>query len=174
MKRNPHLLARSIVAGCALLLTLSGCNDASGSGDAGAAAPAASALEVIPLTVVQGTETHSFTVEVARTPDEQARGLMGRTELAADRGMLFPYNPPQTASFWMRNTLIPLDIIFIRSDGSIDRLAENAIPQDETPVASGSIIAAVLELPGGTAERLNLDESATVSWEGGPQAATRP
>ncbi len=85
-------------------------------------------LEQIPLTVESGPGTHRFVVEVARTPEQQARGLMHRQTLAADRGMLFPYDPPRPASFWMKNTLIPLDIIFIRQDGSIANIAENTVP----------------------------------------------
>lgn len=131
---------------------------ASGGSEAGAAA------ETV-VSVRQGNQTHRFTVEVARTPEEQARGLMHRTSLAADRGMLFPFPKPKFASFWMKNTFIPLDIIFIRSDGSIDRIAENTIPESLEPVVSGGEVAAVLEVAGGTAARLGLDESATVSWK---------
>ena len=78
----------------------------------------------MPLTITFGkTATIDFTVEVAATPDEQERGLMFRRSLAADRGMIFPYDPPQDVGFWMKNTLIPLDIIFIRADGTIARIA---------------------------------------------------
>src|SRR3546814_20698917 len=78
--------------------------------------------------------------------------------------MLFPFAKPKIASFWMKNTLIPLDMIFIRSDGSIDRIAENTIPESLEPVVSGGEVAAVLELAGGTAARLDLDEDAPVTW----------
>src|SRR5690606_24870357 len=106
-----------------------------------------------------------FNVEVARTSEEQARGLMFRTSLPADGGMIFPFPRPRIASFWMKNTLIPLDMIFIRSDGSIDRIAENTIPESLDPVVSGGEVAAVLELAGGTAAKLGLDEEARVSWK---------
>ncbi|WP_033074557.1 DUF192 domain-containing protein [Sphingopyxis sp. MWB1] len=117
------------------------------------------------VAIVMGDETHRFNVEVARTPEEQERGLMYRTSLPPDGGMIFPFEKPRIASFWMRNTRIPLDMIFIRADGSIDRIAENTIPESLEPVASGGEVAAVLELAGGTAARLGLDESASVRWE---------
>lgn len=137
-------------------MPLSAC--ASGGSDAAAAS------ETV-VTIVQGGATHRFTVEVARTSEQQARGLMHRTSLAADRGMLFPFANPKYASFWMKNTFIPLDIIFIRSDGSVDRIAENTIPESLEPVVSGGEVAAVLELAGGTAARLGIDESATIRWK---------
>lgn len=117
------------------------------------------------VTIAQGDAVHRFTVEVARTPEEQARGLMNRTSLPANGGMLFPFATPKFASFWMKNTFIPLDMIFIRADGSIDRIAENTIPESLEPVVSGGEVAAVLELAGGTAARLGIDESARVTWK---------
>ena len=83
--------------------------------------------------------------------------------LPPNRGMIFPYNPPQDVSFWMKNTLIPLDIIFIRSDGSIIRIA-NAKPLDETPLPSGEAAAAVLEIRGGRAAELGIKPGDLVSW----------
>src|SRR3546814_10965184 len=84
-----------------------------------------------------GTKVHKFDVEVARTPEEQAKGLMFRKELPAKGGMLFPFDPPQVASFWMKNTVIPLDIIFIRPDGSIAFIADKPEPYSLVPVPSG-------------------------------------
>ena len=126
---------------------------------------AASGLALVPLTITQGTQVHRFTVEVAASPSEQERGLMMRTSLAPDTGMIFPFDPPKFASFWMKDTLIPLDLFFIRADGSIDRIAENAAPESLEPIVSGGEVAAVLELAGGSAARLGLDESAKVSWQ---------
>ena len=94
-------------------------------------------LELIPLEIRSGAATHRFTVEVARTPDEQARGLMYRQKLGPSEGMLFPFNPPRPASFWMKNTLIPLDLLFIRADGSIAEIAANATPLSLAPLAVG-------------------------------------
>jgi uncharacterized membrane protein (UPF0127 family) len=83
--------------------------------------------------------------------------------LAPDRGMIFPYDPPQQVSFWMKNTLIPLDMIFIRADGTIARIA-TAKPLDETPVPGGEPIAAVLEIAGGRAAELGIRMGDTVEW----------
>lgn len=129
--------------------------------------PAAQAetAATIPLTIEMAGKAHRFNVEVARTDAEQDRGLMFRTGLPADGGMIFPFEKPRIGSFWMKNTLIPLDMIFIRADGSIDRIAENTIPESLEPVVSGGEVSAVLELAGGTAARLGLDETAKVTWK---------
>lgn len=161
-------LARRACAAAAIAaaLMMSGCDAAVPGGAAGGASASQSqaGLDLIPLTVTQGTATHRFTVEVARTAEQQAQGLMFRTELAPDRGMLFPFPQPKFAAFWMRNTLIPLDMIFVRADGTIDRIAENTVPEDESPVASGGEVSAVLELAGGTTARLGIDETAVIRW----------
>jgi len=97
-----------------------------------------------------------FTVELAITPAEQQRGLMFRKSLAPDHGMLFPYSRPQRAAFWMKNTLIPLDIIYIAPNGRVLSIARNAVPHDETPIPSGGLIGGVLEIPGGRAAQLGI------------------
>ena len=97
-----------------------------------------------------------FTVELAVTKAEQERGLMFRKSLAPDRGMLFPYNPPQRAAFWMKNTLIPLDILYIAPDGRVLSIARNAVPHDETPLPSGGLVGGVLEIAGGRAAQLGI------------------
>jgi hypothetical protein len=117
----------------------------------------------VPLTIRSSSGAHHFTVEVASTPEQQERGLMFRKSLAGDRGMIFPYDPPQDVSFWMENTLIPLDIIFIRSDGTIVRITK-AKALDETPLPAGEPIAAVLEIRGGRAAELGIREGDVVSW----------
>ena len=88
---------------------------------------------------------------------------MFRRSLAADRGMIFPYDPPQEAAFWMKNTLIPLDMVFIRPDGTIARIA-TAKALDLTPVPSGEPISAVLELRGGRAAELGIRAGDRVDW----------
>ena len=117
----------------------------------------------MPLTIHSATGEHRFTVQVAATPDEQEHGLMFYRSLDADEGMIFPYNPPQNVAFWMKNTLIPLDMIFIRADGTIARIV-TAKPLDETPVPGGEIIAAVLELRGGRAAELGIRKGDKVDW----------
>jgi uncharacterized membrane protein (UPF0127 family) len=119
----------------------------------------------IPVTITSKGQAHVFNVEVARTDAEQDRGLMFRTSLPADGGMIFPFQKPRIGSFWMKNTLIPLDMLFIRADGSIDRIAENTIPESLEPVVSGGEVSAVLELAGGTAARLGIDETAKITWK---------
>ena len=121
-------------------------------------------LTQVPLVIRSGQREHRFIVEIARAPDEQAQGLMNRQSLAPDRGMLFPYDPPQAASFWMKNTLIPLDIIFIRSDGSIARIAAETVPLSLDPVPSLEPVAAVLEIAGGRAAELGIKEGDRASW----------
>jgi uncharacterized membrane protein (UPF0127 family) len=123
-------------------------------------------LDQVPLTITTTSgKTHRFTVEVARTEAEQAQGLMNRQTLAPDRGMVFPYDPPRQASFWMKNTLIPLDIIFIRADGTIARIEANTVPLSLDPVASGEPVATVLELAGGRAAELGITPGAKVVWQ---------
>jgi uncharacterized membrane protein (UPF0127 family) len=97
-----------------------------------------------------------FTVEIATTPAERARGLMHRERMGASRGMLFVYDHPQRVSFWMENTLIPLDMIFIGADGVVRRVYENARPRDRTAVPGGEDIQYVLEINGGLAARLGI------------------
>jgi len=133
----------------------------------GQGASEAESVQTIPVTITAKDQAHRFNVEVARTDAEQDKGLMFRTSLPADGGMLFPFEKPRIGSFWMKNTLIPLDMIFIRADGSIDRIAENTIPESLEPVVSGGEVSAVLELAGGTAARLNIDETAKVTWKDG-------
>jgi hypothetical protein len=117
----------------------------------------------VPLTIRTSKATHHFTVDVAATPEQQERGLMFVKSLAGDRGMIFPYDPPQDVSFWMKNTLIPLDIIFIRTDGTIVRITK-AKALDESPLPSGEPIAAVLEIRGGRAAELGIKEGDVASW----------
>ncbi|MEN2785729.1 DUF192 domain-containing protein [Sphingomonas qilianensis] len=129
----------------------------------------------LPLTITSAGGAHGFSVELAKTAAQQEKGLMFRTGIPADEGMLFaPYppegGPPREASFWMKNTPSSLDIIFIRADGTIARIAENTVPFSETPVASGEPVAAVLELNGGRASALGIAEGDRVRWPGGPAA----
>lgn len=118
----------------------------------------------MPLTVRSGSRTHRFTVEVASSPQEQATGLMHRQSLAPDRGMLFPYDPPQPAAFWMKNTLIPLDILFVRADGTIARIAAQTVPLSLELVPSLEPVAAVLEIAGGRAAELGIAPGDRVDW----------
>ena len=130
------------------------------------AAPAAARdrsqhLSAVPLTIT-GNRVARFRTEVARTSQQQEKGLMFRTRLGPAEAMIFPMRPPRFASFWMKNTLIPLDIIFIRPDGTIHRIA-NARALDLSPVESYEPVAAVLEIAGGRAAQLGLKEGDRVA-----------
>ena len=159
-------MSRRRVAAVALLIAiLAACRaePASNAALPAAARAAPSGLDLARLTVESGARRHVFTVEVARTGAQQERGLMFRRALGANEGMLFPFDPPRPASFWMRNTLIPLDMIFIRSDGTIARIA-TATPLSEEPVAVEEAVTAVLEIAGGRAARLGITTADRVGW----------
>lgn len=115
---------------------------------------AAPKLETVEVVSSRGRAR--FQVEIAATRAEQERGLMFRKALAPDRGMLFIYKRPQPAAYWMKNTLIPLDIIFIQPDGKVLSIARNARPHDETPLPSGGLVLGVLEIAGGRAAQLGI------------------
>ena len=132
-------------------------------------AAARTSTERVQVTIEGASGKHVFRVETARTAAEQQRGLMYRTDIPADGGMLFaPYPPeggaPREASFWMQNTPSPLDIIFIRENGTIARIAENTTPYSTDPIPSGEPVAAVLEINGGRAGALGIVEGDRVNW----------
>jgi uncharacterized membrane protein (UPF0127 family) len=157
MMRNMLVLAVLLLAACSPK-----------AGEATSSSPAAvhaeSGLKVIPLTIQRGDRKLTFRVEVAATSQQQARGLMFRTRLGDDEGMIFPMNPPRGASFWMRNTVIPLDLIFIGTDGRISNIAANAVPYDESPLLSAGLVKGVLELRGGRAAELGIVAGDRVEW----------
>ena len=157
---------RALVA--SLLLLLPACSQAaqpSPTPAAQASVHPVSGLEVVPLTVTTpGGKAHAFRVEVARTPQEQSRGLMFRTEMEADEGMLFPYQQPQMLSFWMRNTVLSLDLIFIGPDRRVINVAANAVPYSEESIPSDAPATAVLELTAGRAEALGIVPGSKVDW----------
>lgn len=97
-----------------------------------------------------------FLVEIADDESERAQGLMFREDMPASSGMLFIYDRPQAMSFWMRNTLIPLDLLFVDSRGVVQHIHENAIPLDETPIYGGENLLSVLEINGGLAKRMGI------------------
>ena len=125
----------------------------------------AAGLDQVPLTIASQGKKHRFIVEMASTVDEQATGLMNRSSLDPDRGMIFPFDPPRQASFWMKNTLIPLDMIFIRADGSIANIAPNTVPLSLEPVYSDGEVTAVLEIAGGRSAELGVQAGDKVEWK---------
>jgi len=108
------------------------------------------------LEIVTRNGVHVFDVEIAVTPEERSKGLMFRRELPHGQGMLFDFNGEGPVAMWMRNTYVSLDMFFIRADGRIARIAENAEPLSEATIASGVPVKAVLEVVAGTAKRLGI------------------
>ena len=108
------------------------------------------------LVIHGSTGEHAFTVEVVDTPEGRQRGLMYRTSLAPDAGMLFDFKTTEEVSFWMMNTYIPLDMLFIRADGTIANIHVNAIPHDPTGIPSEGPVQFVLEIPGGRSVELGI------------------
>jgi len=117
---------------------------------------ALAAQELQPLEIESKNGVHVFGVELALTPEEQAKGLMYRRELPDRQGMLFDFKREQPTSFWMKNTYVSLDMIFIRADGRILKIAENTVPLSEALVSSGGPVRAVLEVVAGTTKKLGI------------------
>jgi uncharacterized membrane protein (UPF0127 family) len=134
------MFARSFAAVVALLATLT----------------CAWALDRNTVEIATKSGVHVFNVEVADTEPAREKGLMFRKSLPPGHGMLFDFHAEQPVGFWMKNTLIPLDMIFIRSDGRILSIAENTQPLSERVIQSGGAVQAVLEVSGGTARRLGI------------------
>ena len=127
------------------------------------AANFAQAAELQILEIASKAGVHAFQVEMAITPEEKEHGLMFRRELPEGQGMLFDFQFDQNVAFWMKNTYIPLDMLFIRSDGRILRIAENTEPLSERNIPSGGPVRAVLEVIGGTAKKLGIAAGDRVS-----------
>ncbi len=108
------------------------------------------------LFIESASGRHRFLVELALTPEQMSRGLMFRTQMAADAGMLFDFRREEPVAFWMRNTILPLDMLFIDRAGRIANIAERTVPFSEATVPSQVPVRAVLQLNAGTAQRLGL------------------
>jgi uncharacterized membrane protein (UPF0127 family) len=116
------------------------------------------------LSIETDSKTLQFQIEIADEADERSRGLMFRESLADDEGMLFIYPSPRIASFWMKNTQIPLDMLFIDEDGHILSIARETTPFSLKPVLSGGLVTSVLEISGGLAATLGIDVGDRVEW----------
>src|SRR5437588_8742656 len=132
----------SLLAALALLVSL-------------ANAPA-QAASIQPLEIVTKSGVQVFSVEMATTEEEKTTGLMYRKELPDGKGMLFDFSPEQQVSMWMKNTYISLDMIFIRADGRILRIAENTEPMSTRIISSGGLAKGVLEVIAGTAQKYGI------------------
>ncbi len=129
---------------------------------ANAEKPAARATAADKLILVTAKGRHEISVEIADTPEKQSVGLMFRRSMPADHGMLFPYRSEQELTMWMSNTYISLDMVFIRADGRVHRVARNTEPLSEKIVASNGPVLAVLELIAGSADRLVIEPGSRV------------
>lgn len=117
---------------------------------------AAQAQNADSLTIISGEDRHVFSVELANTPESRARGLMYRRSMPDDHGMLFDFGRVEMVSMWMRNTYIPLDMLFVRADGSIARIARDTEPLSERQISSGEPVLAVFEINAGISDRLGI------------------
>src|SRR5689334_25327823 len=125
--------------------------------------PPARAASIQPLEIATRSGVHVFSVEMATTEEEKTTGLMYRKELPDGKGMLFDFSPEQQISMWMKNTYISLDMIFIRADGRILRIAENTQPESTAIISSGGLARGVLEVPAGTAQKYGIAPGDRVS-----------
>lgn len=139
---------RTCLAACLALLVLGSI--------APALSQAAPAAGLEQLAIVSGNTRHVFQVEVMRTPEQRARGLMHRNYMPADRGMLFDFQRVEPVAMWMQNTFISLDMLFIRADGTIARIAERTEPLSTRTIPSGEAVLSVLEINGGVSESLGI------------------
>lgn len=163
-------IGRWVLSGAAMLL-MAGCSPQTATDSQATGASAASAqtvhpesgLEIVPVTISTDQGEHRFAAEVAATQEEQARGLMFRTHLGPDEAMIFP-RQGDVASFWMKNTPLPLDIIFIGRDRKIINIAAETTPYSLDSVSALGPTSAVLEIPGGRAAELGIEPGDTVEW----------
>ncbi len=166
-------MVKHALAAAALVLSLAGCSTGDGAtataqtpapAQAGAAVHPVSGLKVIDLVVDRGGKRIPFKVELADTPEAQARGLMFRQTLGDNEGMIFPSAIPEPRSFWMKNTPLSLDIIFIGADGRILNIAANTEPYSLKSVSSTGIASGVLELRAGRAAALGIAAGDKVTY----------
>lgn len=169
-----HLTLTKLATTAFLVATLSACAPpATGNGkgpnarcNPGAAQGTSPAgLDFITLCIESKKTVRQFIVEAARSPEQQQQGLMFRTELADTAGMIFPFNNSRMASFWMKNTVISLDIIFIKADGRIENIAENTTPYSTDSVTATAPVTAVLELRAGLTRELGIGPGDKVVWQ---------
>lgn len=164
MKICPVFLTMALLAACSPQDT--GSNEGAAAQPGSRADQQAQHLGKVPL-VIHHQDARPPTrldVEIARTPEQQEKGLMHRADLKAGEGMIFPMLPAGMPSFWMKDTPVPLDMIFIRMDTRVAKVTANAEPGDRTPVFAEEPVAAVLELRGGDAQRLGIAEGDEIVW----------
>ena len=128
-------------------------------------APLAACSDEGKLTLHTATGDHAFHVEVVDTPETRAKGLMFVQDLAEDAGMLFDFKEERPVSFWMQNTYIPLDMVFVGADGVVKTVHANARPMDTTSIPSGAPVQFVLEIPAGVAAKIGLQPGDTMQHD---------
>ncbi|MGI3779036.1 MAG: DUF192 domain-containing protein [Janthinobacterium lividum] len=159
------LAAAVLLAPCVPAAVL--CAPSARAADAAPGTAAQPELPKQPLTII-GTDgvRHAFSVEMASTPAQQETGLMFRTAVPPDQGMLFDWGTPRQSMMWMKNTLVPLDMLFISADGVVSHIAEDTVPHSLAVIDGRAPARATLELAAGTAQRLNLTVGAKVEGAG--------
>ncbi len=130
------------------------------------------AAEQVPVLIHAGGSTYKFAAEIADTAEERSQGLMFREDLAANEGMLFLYPAAKPVSFWMKNTPLSLDLLFIGGEGRIIHVASMAVPFDTSPISSNGPAKAVLEILGGSAAQLGIKPGDLVEWPAQPTQPT--
>jgi uncharacterized protein len=145
---------RGLWMALAALFLLTGCSPGQDSAQTG--------LPTADIVIDTPAGPHTFHVEMATNDEARRKGLMFRSELGADNGMLFDFGREGFRSFWMKNTPLPLDMIFIKADGTISNIIENTIPYSEEPDSSSEPVQAVLEIGGGRARALGIEPGARV------------
>ena len=163
-------IGRWVLSGAAMLL-MAACSPQTPTDSQATGASAASeqtvhpesGLDIVPVTISTDKGEHRFAAEVAATQEEQARGLMFRTQLGPDEAMIFP-RQGDVASFWMKNTPLPLDLIFIGQDRKIINIAAQTTPYSLDSVSALGPTSAVLEIPGGRAAELGIGPGDAVAW----------
>ena len=156
----------------ALLGALCACDQAPKAAPKADRPEASQPAKVAVLLQPRAGKPYRLMAELALSIEAQTKGLSGRNHVGPDEAMLFPTFPPRPASFWMKDTRVPLDMLFIRSTGEIEMIAHNAKPMDLTLISTGNPVVAVLELAGGRAAQLGLAEGDKVFW--GPCLDARP
>jgi len=156
-------LSLRLALAAALLVPLAACG--------GADVTNQSATGFATVTIKTANGSHSFNLEIADTQVKQERGMMYRSDIPADGGMLIAPYPPgggaaEEVNFWTKNVPVPIDFIFIRADGTIARIAENALPMSETLIPSGEPVVAILEIRGGRSSELGISAGDSVDWPG--------
>ncbi len=156
MVRHRHIIL-TVLTLCLGILPMLGAGSSLAPRDARAQTPAPIALPTSPLAIQSSDgKTYRFKVEIAAKPEERAQGLMYRRTLAADAGMLFDFGQTAPVAMWMKNTLIPLDMLFVAADGVIVNIAQRTVPHSLTAIPSAQPVRFVLEVPGGTTARLGI------------------